>query len=90
MLMSGYMLVYVHHLLLIQYELKSKEMKRNLIILMLFIYRPRFVILGQIGNTGLYKNIDFFPSVSLRFLYIYLFILLDIGTSISKNKNSAF
>lgn len=31
-----------------------------------FGIRPRFVTLGQVENTGLYKNIVYFPSVNDR------------------------
>lgn len=30
----------------------------------LFFTRPRFVTLGQIGETGIFKNVVFFPSVN--------------------------
>jgi len=30
-----------------------------------FLIRPRFFILGQVDNTGIYKSITYFPSVRI-------------------------
>ncbi len=54
-----------------------------------FVNRPRFVTLGQVGDTGIYRNIVYFPSVSEE-LVLFINSYMYVGISIFKNKNSSF
>jgi hypothetical protein len=54
------------------------------------VNRPRFVILGQVEDTGIYKSIVYFPAVSGELVLLMHSSVVCLGTSISKNKNSSF
>jgi hypothetical protein len=54
------------------------------------LIRPRFFVLGQVDNTGIYKSVTYFPSVRVSFVHTSGKLFMYIGTTKSKNKNSSF